>query len=35
MEQHLEPNLKLIINRIEKIKCPKFGKIKHFYLEIV
>ena len=28
-------HLKLIINRVEKIKRPKFGKIKHFYSEII
>ena len=33
-ESHLEPNLKLIINRVDKIKRPISGKIKHFYSEI-
>ena len=34
MVQYLEPNLKLIINRVDKIKRPNSGKIKHFYSEI-
>ena len=31
MTQYLEPKLKLIINRVDKIKRPKSGKIKHYY----
>jgi phenylacetate-CoA ligase len=34
LEQHLKPNLTLIINRVDKIKRPVSGKIKHFYSEI-
>ena len=34
LDQHLKPNLKLIINRVDKIKRPESGKIKHFYSEI-
>ena len=32
MTQYLEPNLKLIINRVDKIKRPKSGKNKTFLL---
>lgn len=31
MDLYLEPNLKLIINRVERIERPESGKIKHFY----
>lgn len=34
LEEYLEPGLKLIINRVEKINRPASGKIKHFYSEI-
>ena len=34
LDRHLKPNLKLIINRVDKIKRPESGKIKHFYSEI-
>jgi phenylacetate-CoA ligase len=34
LEKHLKPNLTLIINRVDKIKRPVSGKIKHFYSEI-
>lgn len=34
LKTHLGPNLKLIINRVDKIKRPTSGKIKHFYSEI-
>jgi len=34
MDNYLEPGLKLIINRVERIKRPNSGKIKHFYSEI-
>ena len=34
MDTYLEPGLKIIINRVELIKRPKSGKIKHFYSEI-
>ena len=34
LEQHLKPNLTLIINRVDKIIRPVSGKIKHFYSEI-
>ena len=34
LDQHLKPNLTLIINRVDKIIRPVSGKIKHFYSEI-
>ena len=34
MDLYLEPNLKLIINKVEKINRPENAKIKHFYSEI-
>ena len=34
MDIYLEPGLKLKINRLDKIKRPKSGKLKHFYSEI-
>ncbi len=34
MDIYLEPGLKLKINRLNTIKRPKSGKLKHFYSEI-
>ena len=34
MDIYLEPGLKLKINRLDIIKRPKSGKLKHFYSEI-
>lgn len=34
MDEYLEPNLKLIVNRVDKINRPNSGKIKHFYSEL-
>ncbi|MEG2120535.1 MAG: hypothetical protein RRZ64_00575, partial [Rikenellaceae bacterium] len=34
LDDYLEPNLKLVINRVDKINRPNSGKIKHFYSEI-
>lgn len=34
LDDYLEPNLTLLINRVEKINRPNSGKIKHFYSEI-
>ena len=34
MDTYLEPGLTLKINRVQKIKRPPSGKIKHFYSEI-
>ena len=34
MEKYLEPGLKIIINRVEKIERPPSGKLKHFYSEL-
>ena len=34
METYLEPGLTLKINRVQKIKRPPSGKIKHFYSEL-
>ena len=34
LKKHLKSNLRLIINRVNKIKRPVSGKIKHFYSEI-
>jgi len=34
MIKYLEPELKLIINRVKKIIRPPSGKLKHFYSEI-
>lgn len=34
MDAYLEPGLSLKINRVEKIKRPVSGKIKHFYSEL-
>jgi len=34
MDTYLEPGLKIIINRVELIKRPKSGKIKHFFSEV-
>lgn len=34
MNTYLEPGLKIIINRVELIKRPKSGKIKHFFSEV-
>jgi len=34
MDVYLEPGLLLKINRVEKIKRPSSGKIKHFYSEV-
>lgn len=31
MDEYLETGLKLIINKVDKIKRPTSGKIKHFY----
>ena len=35
MEQYLEPNLRIIIKRVEKIRKTRSGKIKHFISEII
>lgn len=34
LHQYLEPGLKLIVNRVDKINRPNSGKIKHFYSEL-
>ena len=34
LDLYLQPNLKLIINRVPKIKRPKSGKTKHFFSEL-
>lgn len=34
MDEYLEPNLTLIVNRVDKINRPNSGKIKHFYSEL-
>lgn len=34
LDKYLEPNLKLIINNVDRIERPKSGKIKHFFSEI-
>ena len=31
MDLYLEPNLKLTVNRVDRIDRPGSGKIKHFY----
>ncbi len=34
MDDYLEPGLKLVINRVDKIERPASGKIKHFYSQL-
>jgi phenylacetate-CoA ligase len=34
MDKYLEPGLIVRVNRVDKIKRPKSGKIKHFYCEL-
>ena len=35
MDEYLEPNLNLIIQRVKKINRPESAKIQHFYSEII
>lgn len=34
LDEYLEPGLKLIIHRVDRIERPSSGKIKHFYSQI-
>jgi phenylacetate-CoA ligase len=34
MDEYLEPNLKLVFNRVTQIQRGKSGKLKHFFSEI-